>query len=64
MGNPPAPLSDTIVTRMIRTAYPDAVSFDIKRLGINAGGLLVGAIETTGRFRCTAPMLPKYLASP
>jgi cytochrome P450 len=49
MGNPPVPLSDTIVTRMIRTAYPDPVAFDIKRLGINAGGLLVGAIETTSQ---------------
>lgn len=49
MGNPPAPLSDTIVTRMIRTAYPDAVQFDIKRLGVNAGGLLIGAIETTSQ---------------
>jgi cytochrome P450 len=40
-------LTDNIVTRMVRTAYPGAVKFDIKRLGINAGGLLIGAIETT-----------------
>jgi len=42
-------LTDDIVTRMVRTAYPGAVGFDIKRLGINAGGLLIGAIETTSQ---------------
>ena len=42
-------LTDNIVTRMVRTAYPGAVDFDIKRLGINAGGLLIGAIETTSQ---------------
>jgi cytochrome P450 len=42
-------LSDNIVTRMIRTAYPGAVDFDIQRLGVNAGGLLIGAIETTSQ---------------
>lgn len=42
-------LTDDIVTRMVRTAYPGAVDFDIKRLGINAGGLLIGAIETTSQ---------------
>jgi cytochrome P450 len=42
-------LTDDIVTRMLRTAYPGAVDFDIKRLGINAGGLLIGAIETTSQ---------------
>src|SRR5207247_132911 len=35
-------LTDDIVTRMLRSGYPDAVDFDIKRLGINAGGLLIG----------------------
>lgn len=42
-------LSDDIVARMLRTSYPHAVDFDIKRLGINAGGLLIGAIETTSQ---------------
>jgi cytochrome P450 len=42
-------LSDDIVTRMVRTAYPEAVGFDLKRVGINAGGLLIGAIETTSQ---------------
>jgi cytochrome P450 len=42
-------LTDDIVTRMVRTAYPGAVDFDLKRLAINAGGLLIGAIETTSQ---------------
>ena len=42
-------LTDNIVTRMVRTAYPGAVDFDLKRLAINAGGLLIGAIETTSQ---------------
>ena len=42
-------LNDDVVTRMLRTSYPDAVDFDIKRAGINAGGLLIGAIETTSQ---------------
>ena len=42
-------LDDDIVTRMLRTDYPKQLKFDIKRLGINAGGLLIGAIETTSQ---------------
>jgi cytochrome P450 len=49
MGKDDHKLDDTIVTRMVRTAYPGAVDFDIKRLGVNAGGLLIGAIETTSQ---------------
>ncbi|HLY11540.1 MAG TPA: cytochrome P450 [Planctomycetota bacterium] len=49
LGKTSQPLTDTIVTRMIRTAYPEAANFDIKRLGVNAGGLLIGAIETTSQ---------------
>jgi cytochrome P450 len=49
LGRKDEKLTDTIVTRMVRTAYPGAVEFDIKRLGINAGGLLIGAIETTSQ---------------
>jgi cytochrome P450 len=40
-------LTDDVVTRMVRTAYPGAVDFDVKRLAVNAGGLLIGSIETT-----------------
>ncbi|HZS29249.1 MAG TPA: cytochrome P450, partial [Candidatus Angelobacter sp.] len=49
MGKGDGKLEDNIVTRMVRTAYPGAVDFDIKRLGVNAGGLLIGAIETTSQ---------------
>jgi len=49
MGKKDEKLTDNIVTRMVRTAYPGAVDFDIKRLGVNAGGLLIGAIETTSQ---------------
>ena len=42
-------LDDDIVTRMLRTDFPKQMDFDIKRLGLNAGGLLIGAIETTAQ---------------
>ncbi len=42
------PLED-IVSRMLRTSYPASVDFDIKRVGANIGGLLIGAIETTSQ---------------
>jgi cytochrome P450 len=42
-------LTDDIVTRMLRSAFADAVDFDIKQVGVNAGGLLIGAIETTSQ---------------
>jgi len=49
MGRKNEKLTDDIVTRMVRTSYASAVEFDVKRLGINAGGLLIGAIETTSQ---------------
>lgn len=42
-------LEDDIVTRMLRTSFAKELDFDIKRLGVNAGGLLIGAIETTAQ---------------
>ncbi len=42
-------LTDDIVGRMLRTGFPEEVGFDIKRVGVNATGLLVGAVETTAR---------------
>ncbi len=42
-------LDDDIVLRMLRTVCPKELDFDIKRLGINAGGLLIGTIETTSQ---------------
>jgi cytochrome P450 len=48
-GQRPWKVTDDIVTRMLRTSYPDAVEFNIQRLGLNAGGLLIGAVETTNQ---------------
>jgi cytochrome P450 len=46
-GGTPKPQADDVVTRMLRTTFPDTVDFGLLRVGINAGGLLIGAIETT-----------------
>ncbi|MBI2686450.1 MAG: cytochrome P450 [Acidobacteria bacterium] len=42
-------VADDIVTRMMRTKFPDSVNFDLQRVGANAGGLLIGTIETTAQ---------------
>lgn len=42
-------LTDNIVTRMLPASYPEQLDFGIQRVGTNAGGLLVGAIETTSQ---------------
>ncbi len=42
-------LTDNIVTRMLRASYPEQMDFDLTRIGTNAGGLLIGAIETTSQ---------------
>lgn len=42
-------LSDDILTRMLRSSFADEVEFTLTRVGINAGGLLIGAIETTSQ---------------
>jgi cytochrome P450 len=44
-----AGLQDDIVARMLRTKFPAEMDFDMKRLGTNAGGLLIGTIETTAQ---------------
>lgn len=43
------PLGDDIVSRFLRNDFPDAMNMDVTRLGVNIGGLLVGAIETTAQ---------------
>jgi cytochrome P450 len=55
-------LRDDMVTRMLRSSFPEAVDFDIKRLGVNAGGLLIGAIETTSQ--AVAQVLQYFLQRP
>lgn len=49
VGSKKYELKDDIVTRMVRTCYADELRFSIQRLGLNAGGLLIGAIETTSQ---------------
>jgi cytochrome P450 len=45
----PGSFDDDIVTRMMRTKFPREVGFDLARVGVNAGGLLIGSIETTAQ---------------
>lgn len=40
---------DDIFSRMIRTGFADEIDFSLIRVGVNAGGLLIGAIETTSQ---------------
>jgi len=40
---------DDIVKRMIRSAFADQVDFPLTRVAVNAGGLLIGAVETTSQ---------------
>lgn len=40
---------DDMVKRMLRSKFAREVDFPITRIGVNAGGLLIGAIETTSQ---------------
>ena len=40
---------DDMVKRMLRSTFAKEVDFPITRVGVNAGGLLIGAIETTSQ---------------
>ncbi len=40
---------DDMVTRMLRSKFAKQVDFPLTRVGVNAGGLLIGAIETTSQ---------------
>ena len=40
---------DDIITRMLRSSFAEQVDFSLVRVGVNAGGLLIGAIETTSQ---------------
>jgi cytochrome P450 len=48
-GKKAAVAKDDIVTRMLRSSFAAQVEFDLVRVGVNAGGLLIGAIETTSQ---------------
>ncbi|AWB65745.1 cytochrome P450 [Saccharobesus litoralis] len=45
----PIELKDDIVKRMLRSQFSDHVDFPLTRIGVNAGGLLIGAVETTSQ---------------
>jgi cytochrome P450 len=34
---------------MLRTAFAEQINFPLNRIGTNAGGLLIGAVETTSQ---------------
>jgi len=61
-GRPTEEYSDDIVTRMFGTSFPDEVDFDIARMAVNAGGLLIGAIETTAQ--CATQSIAYLLERP
>ncbi|EGG94279.1 hypothetical protein IMCC1989_123 [gamma proteobacterium IMCC1989] len=45
----PVVLKDDIVKRMLRTSFAEQVDFPLTRIGTNAGGLLIGSVETTSQ---------------
>ncbi|MFT6201320.1 MAG: cytochrome P450 [Candidatus Endobugula sp.] len=45
----PIILKDDIVKRMLRTSFAEQVNFPLTRIGTNAGGLLIGSVETTSQ---------------
>ncbi len=49
MGKKNDKLTDDILTRMLRSSFADTVEFSLTRVGVNAGGLLIGSIETTSQ---------------
>jgi len=49
LGMTPPKCYDVMVTRMLRSKFAEQVDFPLTRVGVNAGGLLIGAIETTSQ---------------
>lgn len=49
IGNPTPVAKDDVFSRMLRTSFASQVEFDLIRVGVNAGGLLIGSIETTSQ---------------
>jgi cytochrome P450 len=45
----PKPSNDDIVKRLLRSKFAKEVDLPLARVGINAGGLLIGSIETTSQ---------------
>jgi cytochrome P450 len=48
-GKPTRIPKDDVFSRMLRSSFADQVEFDLVRVGVNAGGLLIGSIETTSQ---------------
>ena len=48
-GCKPGGSKDDMVKRMLRSTFAKEVDFGTTRVGVNAGGLLIGAIETTSQ---------------
>ena len=53
---------ETMVTRMIRSKFSSGADFPLTRVGTNAGGLLIGAIETTSQ--AVAQVVEFFIQSP
>ena len=51
-----------IVKRMLRTKFAKEADFNVKRVAINAGGLLIGSIETTSQ--AVAQTIQLFLTQP
>lgn len=49
MGMTIKPKRDNMVVRMVKSTFASDVDFSLVRVGVNAGGLLIGAIETTSQ---------------
>lgn len=54
--------ADDPISRLLRLSFSDGVKFSVKRVLFNAGGLLIGAIETTSHTVCNA--VAELLARP
>jgi len=55
-------MKDDIVKRMLRSAFSQQVDFSIIRIGTNAGGLLIGSVETTSQ--AVAQVIQFFIDSP
>lgn len=53
---------DDIVERMLRSSFAQQVDFPLPRIGINAGGLLIGSIETTSQ--AVSQVIQYFLGDP
>jgi len=51
-----------IVKRMLRSSFAREVDFGLQRIGLNAGGLLIGSIETTSQ--AVAQTIQYFLTNP